>query len=123
MSKYKNGDYEVGKGKPPKSTQWKKGQSGNPKGRSKKQKATFEEDVSAVLGEEVEVTEGGKKVVTTKRRLLLKQIIHSALQGNPTMARLALPLLKIDSGEPDFEVCPEDEAALKAFMKRMGEKK
>lgn len=28
--------YKVGYGKPPKHTQWKPGQSGNPKGRSKK---------------------------------------------------------------------------------------
>ena len=28
-------DYEVGYGKPPKSRQWKPGQSGNPKGRPK----------------------------------------------------------------------------------------
>ena len=34
-SKKPNADYEVGFGKPPKATQFKGGQSGNPKGRPK----------------------------------------------------------------------------------------
>ena len=37
-SKKKPNDFEVGYGKPPKGTQFKKGQSGNPSGRPKKDK-------------------------------------------------------------------------------------
>ena len=33
------GGYKIGKGKPPKDTQWKPGQSGNPKGRPKAAKS------------------------------------------------------------------------------------
>ena len=36
MAKKKKDDYEVGYGRPPKKTQFKKGQSGNPKGRPKR---------------------------------------------------------------------------------------
>ena len=35
-SRRPSGDYEVGYGKPPKKHQFKRGQSGNPKGRKKK---------------------------------------------------------------------------------------
>jgi hypothetical protein len=35
MSTYDDPGYEVGYGKPPQSTQFKKGKSGNPKGRPK----------------------------------------------------------------------------------------
>ena len=36
MAKKRKDDYEVGFGRPPKKSQFKKGQSGNPKGRPKK---------------------------------------------------------------------------------------
>ena len=38
MSTHDESDYEVGYGKPPQSTQFRKGRSGNPKGRPKTSK-------------------------------------------------------------------------------------
>ena len=62
MSKDKNGengDYEVGYGKPPKHTQWKPKQSGNPKGAPKKQKRE-QVDVAATLSEPITIKKDGK---------------------------------------------------------------
>ncbi len=52
-------DYEVGRGKPPRSSQFKPGQSGNPGGR-KKGSRNFRTIVLEVLDSEIELTEGGR---------------------------------------------------------------
>jgi hypothetical protein len=58
----KPSDFEVGYGKPPKGTQFKKGQSGNPSGRSKKDKAfkPLSRIVREFLLEEIEGSMNGK---------------------------------------------------------------
>lgn len=109
-------DYEVGHGKPPKHTRFKPGVSGNPKGKPRKNR-TFEEEVQAVLSTRVPVTINGKKTYVTKRQLLLEQIINGAINKNPTMMRLALPLLRMSDGAPDFEILPEDQKTIQALMK------
>ena len=53
------GDNEVGYGKPPKEHQFKPGQSGNTKGRSKSRKSGLT-DISGLLNEPVKVKAGGK---------------------------------------------------------------
>lgn len=45
-------DYNTGFGKPPKSSQWQKGQSGNPKGRPKT-RSDLVNDAAAILSEPV----------------------------------------------------------------------
>jgi hypothetical protein len=108
-------DYKIGYGKPPKHTQFTPGVSGNSKGKPRKNK-TFEEEVQAVLGARVPVIINGKKTYVTKRQLLLEQIVNAAINKNPTMARLALPLLKLVNDTPAFEILPEDKKALKALL-------
>lgn len=117
MTKSKDPEnYDVGYGKPPKHTRFVPGVSGNPKGKPRKNKS-FEEEVQAILGARVPVTIGGKKTYVSKRQLLLEQIINGAINKNTTMMRLAIPLLKLSDGAPDFEVLPEDEKALKALIR------
>ena len=53
-----SGDYEVGYGRPPKSSRFPKGRSGNPRGRPKRVRPD-ELDVTALLTEPVAVTMGG----------------------------------------------------------------
>ena len=60
-------DYEVGYGKPPRHTRFKKGQSGNPRGRpsgSKNLKTLLNE----ALNERVVVTEEGGRRNTSRKR-------------------------------------------------------
>ena len=52
--------YEVGYGKPPKDSQFKEGQSGNPKGR-KKNSRNLKTDLTKILQKRISVREGDRK--------------------------------------------------------------
>lgn len=59
-------DYEVGYGKPPKRSQFKKGQSGNPEGRPKETK-NLKTDLADELGETVTVRDGERVKTVSKQ--------------------------------------------------------
>lgn len=75
MSKDDKNNYEIGYGKPPKSSQFKKGQSGNPKGRPKGQKNT-NTVMRDIMEEKVSI---GDYEIST-RDALFKVLIHAALK-------------------------------------------
>lgn len=85
-------DYDVGYGKPPKSGQFKKGQSGNPKGRPKGAKG-----VKASLKRELEssitVRERGREIKLSKAEVLAKGLVGDALKGD---AKARMELLRLD---------------------------
>lgn len=110
-------DYEVGYKKPPKHTRFQPGVSGNPKGKPKKN-TTFEEEVRAIFKTRMTVTKNGKNVSLTKRQLLLEQIVNGAINKDPTLMRMALPLLKMADDVPELEVLPGDEKALKDLLRK-----
>ena len=65
-------DRDVGYGKPPRHSRFKKGQSGNPKGRPRGSR-NFSTDVKATLEKPIRVTHHGKsKTVSTQRAALLR---------------------------------------------------
>jgi hypothetical protein len=112
---------KVGYKKPPKSTRFKPGTSGNPKGRPKKNK-TLEEEAKAIFDTRVSATINGRKTYITKRRLLIEQIINGAISGkNAQCMRLTMPLLKLADDAPTFEALPEDKAMLKKLRKNLSD--
>jgi hypothetical protein len=82
MSTTKGDKVRVGYGSPPKHSRFKKGQSGNPKGRKKREDwREWENPLRKYLLEPMTVTIQGKKVTMAVVDLLIKKAIHRALEG------------------------------------------
>lgn len=85
MSRFDDRPYEVGKGKPPKRTQWRPGESGNPKGSSKKKRRSKEMDlpelVRSFANEKIPVTIGGKTIMLPKKDAIILRLINDAIEA------------------------------------------
>jgi hypothetical protein len=72
-------DYKVGPGRPPLHTRFKKGQSGNPRGRSPKNLATLLADA---LNEKVYATIDGRCRKITKRKAIATQMVNKSASAD-----------------------------------------
>ena len=116
----KNKEYKVGYKKPPKSCQFKPGQSGNPKGRPKLIQ-DFNTDFQDELNETIPIQEGGKAKCITKQRALIKKLVANALNGNASSMKIITAYLsklpiKVDDLEKDLSI--EDAKILQNFIER-----
>ncbi len=107
--------YEVGFGKPPKDSQWKPGQSGNPNGRPRKTK-DFERLLDIELSKEITITEGGQSVRISKRELFLKTLVHDALKGDLRAMKMLLPHIVNQQSVAGFEPNAADRQAFEELM-------
>ena len=84
--------YAVGYGKPPRHTQFKPGQSGNPRGRPKAPTA-FDDLIEKELSQLVTVREGDQSRRLPKRTVIVKQVVKKAMEGEDRALRSLLTLI------------------------------
>jgi len=94
--------YDVGYGKPPRHTQFKKGQSGNPKGRPKGSR-NLTTLLSEALNERVIVTENGGRRRITMRQAIIKQLVKRSATADLRAIKILLDMVWRIEGqtEPD----------------------
>ena len=81
MAKAGKGTFEVGFGKPPRSTQFKPGQSGNPAGRRRGAR-NFATAIEEELAARVTVTENGRRRRISKREVIAKHLVNKSATGD-----------------------------------------
>lgn len=116
--------YEVGYGKPPKHTRFQKGQSGNPRGRKKKD-TTIRAIMKKIIAETVtaKLPEGEQRM--TALEFVLRSLLNRAAKGDnrATDKFIDLTLMTFGIGEPDDirrDLSEEDRALLLAALQSLG---
>jgi hypothetical protein len=86
-------DYEIGFGRPPKATQFKKGTSGNKKGRPKGSKniATLFHEA---MHQRVAISENGQRRTITKIEAALTQLANKAATGDPKAIQASINIAR-----------------------------
>ena len=103
---------KVGPGKPPRSTQFQKGQSGNPGGRPKK-----ERDFAKLVDKELDEIVLGADGKLTKRQFIAKRLVADAAKGNLKAMDRVFSLVA-GSGNDENKLIGIDPAVLASFLAR-----
>ncbi|MCK1364172.1 DUF5681 domain-containing protein [Bradyrhizobium sp. 62] len=86
--------YDVGYGKPPQHTRFRKGFSGNPKGGSRKKHhfdvSDWQNPFVKFLLEPMQMTVKGKRCQIRAYEVWIRRVIHDALSGDPDSSMILL---------------------------------
>ena len=93
-------DYEVGYGKPPRHTRFKKGQSGNPRGRPRGSK-NLKTLLNDALNEPVVITEEGGRRKITKREAIVTQLVNRSATADLRALKILLDILRDIEGHSE----------------------
>jgi Family of unknown function (DUF5681) len=84
-------EYAANYRKPPVHTRFKKGQSGNPRGRPAKNLPAL---LAAALNEKVTVTENGKRRQVTKREAVIAQLVNKSASAELRATKMLIDMLR-----------------------------
>lgn len=111
-------DYKVGYGKPPRHTRFRKGRSGNPKGRPKHTR-NLRSDLVEELRESILVREGNRERHISKQRAMLKSLTARAIKGDPRAANIILNMImRVLEREAPLDSTGDLDAADRAILER-----
>ena len=113
-------DYIVGYGRPPKATQFKPGQSGNPKGRKRKPKSVPAQ-TQDIMQKKINITEGGRTKRLTFQEVILLRIANNAAKGDLKAASLVFSLINSEAAAQsdtidETKLSAEDQALFEQMM-------
>lgn len=123
MTKKKS--FAVGYGKPPKHSQFKPGQSGNPKGRPKGARG-FKAELDEEFRQTVTIKENGCVRKISKSRAMVKSQVNKAVMGDTRAFQLLVThaeALRTEAGFEDEDLAPIDKMILDDFVRRRNERK
>ena len=118
-------NYETGYRKPPRHTRFRKGHSGNPRGRPKGAK-NLKTDLLEELRERISVRDQGRSRSFSKQRALIKSLMARALQGNmAALAQLVTLIMRVIGPDAVAEsqeapLTPEEQEVLRLTLARLG---
>src|SRR6266853_3277304 len=126
MSPDNERDYEVGYGKPPRHTRFKKGQSGNPRGRPNGSN-NLSTLLSEALNEPVIVAEDGGRRTISKRRAIITQLVNRSAKGDLRALKILLDILqeierRTEPASSETSFGPVDEKIIEQLKARLNGK-
>ena len=95
----------VGYGRPPLATRWKKGQSGNPRGRRKNASLGVVETIDRMFAEEIDIVESGVKRRVTVFEAILLRVWAKEMAGSKRAAAVRMQcqeLVPKPTGPPEI---------------------
>ena len=118
-------EYQVGYRRPPKSGQFKKGQSGNPNGRPKGSRG-LEKVLIEELKAKITVNENGRSKKVKKGEAIVKQVVNKAMTGDVKSISLVLGVsqrhedkLAAKAGSIIETLPEEDKQVMESLMARI----
>jgi hypothetical protein len=115
-------DDRVGYGRPPKQTQFRPGQSGNPSGRPKGAR-NFRTELLEELAEPITIKDGDCVVTVSKQRACIKTLVAAAIGGNARACAALFALCAKNGVDPENdnrELAPDDREIFDSFTAREG---
>lgn len=113
------GDYPVGRGRPPLHSRFKPGQSGNPKGR-KRRRSGEAEIIAKVRDEPIEIILNGRKQrVTVFEAAFRRMMQHTLSKGSVRELLMMMQLCARYGALPEDDRAAESKAAAEAVMQKI----
>jgi hypothetical protein len=112
-----DGQYTVGNKRPPKQSQFKPGQSGNPAGRPKGS-TNLKTKIDKELRKPISVVKNGKPIRMTKVDVIVAKLVDSSMKGDVRTATMVLRLTE-DVSAPMVHTTETAEISDKDALKRI----